>query len=121
MKIFILASAVALSASVAAIAAPHEPPPQQASIPFVNHGGIYNWEAVDRDTIYVQDRRRQWYRADLLGPCLGLNFATRVGFAGGPTDTFDRFAYVLVARQRCPVESLSRSGPPPKRDRHKLS
>lgn len=106
----------ATGAALPAVAGPPPPPPgAEASIPFANHGGIYNWQAVDRDTLYVQDIHRHWYRATLMGPCLDLDFAERIGFDVDATDRFDHFSSVVVRGQRCALRSLVASGPPPKR------
>ncbi|MBX3695153.1 MAG: hypothetical protein KF790_08265 [Steroidobacteraceae bacterium] len=95
------------------------PDPEQASIPFVDHGGIRDWHA-DRDRgLWVQDNRRNWYYAKLLGPCTGLDFATAIGFVTKPPGSFDRFSTIIVPREgSCPVVSFVRSdGPPPKEKR----
>ena len=112
----LLAAALAALPAAQAMAAPaHAPAPAQASIAFVNHGGIRDWRAVGSDTLFVQDRSRNWYRADLMGPCLDLPFAQTIGFETRGIDTFDRFSTVRVRGQRCAVQSLVRSdAPPPK-------
>ena len=102
---------------LAAKAAP-SPAGSEASIAFPNHGGIYDWQAIDRETLYVQDSARRWYLAKLLGPCLDLEFAQGVGFISSGNDVFDRFSSVLVNGQRCQVQSLVRSAPPPKKAKH---
>lgn len=92
-----------------------------ASIPFVNHGGIRDWRSTDDHTLYVQSQGGRWYVAKTLGPCLGLNTAIRVGFDAGPTDTFDNFSSIVVRGQRCPIKSLTRiDGPPPSSKPHKM-
>lgn len=91
----------------------------QASIPFVSHGSIRNWQADRTRGVWVQDARRNWYYAKLLGPCIGLDFATRLGFDTRPMGTFDRFSTVVVPGEgRCTVQSLTQSdGPPPRRQK----
>ena len=78
------AVAVAVMLSAPSIAAdpainwnstPQTSPAPQATIRFARQGGIDNWTVVDEKTVYVQDRQRQWYRADLMGHCIGLRFA----------------------------------------------
>ena len=92
-----------------------------ASIPFINHGGIQDWRSTDDHTLYVQSQGGKWYMAKTLGPCLGLNTAIRIGFDGGPTDTFDSFANIVVEGQRCPIKSVTRiDGPPPSSKPHKM-
>ena len=108
-------AALALAfAPVLAHAAPaKQPAAAEASIPFLNHGGIRDWRAVGDSTLYVQDQQGQWYRASLMGPAFDLPFAEAIGFDGRGTDTFDRFANVVVRGQSYPVQSLAKvSGPP---------
>ncbi|MBK9252299.1 MAG: hypothetical protein IPM70_10580 [Proteobacteria bacterium] len=50
----------------------------------------------------------------LLGPCIGLDFALSIGFDTGPSNQFDKFSSILVPREgRCQVTSFTRSDPPP--------
>lgn len=123
MKSLILAAAAALTlAGGGAQAAPsselREP---QASIPFVNHGGIRNWQATDSRTLFVQDSRRQWYRATLFSPCFDLPFAIAIGFETRGIDRFDKFSTVRVGRDRCQVSSLTPSDAPPSRAKNRRS
>ena len=111
-KILIAAALLALAAPALAAARPAEP---QASIPFVNHGGVRNFEAVDSDTLYIEDQHRHWYRAELMGYCPDLGFAQAIGFETRGPDTLDRFGTLIVRGQRCPLKSLVASGPPPKK------
>lgn len=108
-------------AAQGAQAAPKAPLPPQASIPFVNHDGIRDWRAVDNRTLYIQDQRRQWYRATLFGPCLDLAFAQTIGFETRGADTFDRFSTIRVRGERCAVSSLEVSDPPPAKAKRKRS
>lgn len=106
-----LACAPALAHAAPAQAQP--PAAAEASIPFVNHGGIRDWRAVGDSTLYVQDQQGQWYRASLMGPAFDLPFAEAIGFDGRGTDTFDRFASVVVRGQSYPVQSLVKVPGPP--------
>ena len=87
----------------------------EVSIPFADHGGIRNWQAVDRDTLLVEGTHRRWYRVELMNGCFELPFAQRVGFRSNPTGDFDRFSSVLVRGQRCAVKSVTEAPPPPRR------
>ena len=116
-RILSIASALALSLGVAAPAvAATEERPAEVSIPFVNHGGIRDWRAEDRDTLYIQGRDRQWYKATLMAPAHDLPFAWAVGFDTGPTDRLDRFSSVVVRGQGYPIMSLVKVDGPPTRD-----
>jgi|GEM_PF-2583328 len=90
---------------------------EQAVIPFVNLGGIYDWAADGERGIYIQSINRQWYYAKLFAPCINLPFAVRVGFVTEPgSGDFDRLSSILVRGEECPVASLTQSGPPPSND-----
>lgn len=117
-----LLATLSLGIGAAAAAADKAPLPPQASIPFVNIGNsIRDWQADGRDGLWIQDLRRQWYYAQLLSPCMGLDFATGIGFKTRGSDTLDRFSEVIVPReQSCQIMSLSKSDtPPPARKKHK--
>jgi hypothetical protein len=87
---------------------------RQAYIPFANHGGIRDWKA-DRDQgLWVQDIHRHWYYAKLMGPCIGLDFATTIGFDTRPQGRFDQFSSIRVpGGHRCAVQTFTPSGAPP--------
>jgi hypothetical protein len=86
----------------------------ETSIPFVAHHGILDWKVADRTTLYIQSRDRKWYRATVFGDCRNLSFATQIGFDTGAYDAFDRTSTIIAEGQRCSVESVVASGPPPK-------
>jgi Family of unknown function (DUF6491) len=111
----LLATALGLAIGATAMAADQAPLPAQASIPFIKAGkSIRDWQADGREGLWVQDIRRQWYYAKLQGPCLGLDFATGIGFDTGPGDSLDRFSAVVVPREdRCQIFSLTKSDTPP--------
>lgn len=108
--------------------APAAPPPttatglarEEASIPFLGHHSIRNWEADGQEGVWVQDVRRNWYYGKLMAPCTGLDFATRIAFVTQGS-TMDRFASVVVPDheyQRCSLRSFTASdAPPPKKER----
>jgi hypothetical protein len=110
-----------LLAALAATPAPPEPPRgEEVSIPFANHyGAIRNFEATSDDVLYLQDRQKRWYRAEIGGPCFNLRFATAIGYDTRGSLSLDRFSHIIVGRDRCPIVSLTRSdGPPRKAKKH---
>lgn len=124
MKLRSLALSLLLTTFAGGLAfATDEPPTSmapQASIPFVAHGGIRDWEADKTRGLWVQDAHRNWYYAKLLSPCFGLDFATRLGFDTHPMGTFDRFSSIVVPQEgRCTVQSVVPSDGPPRK--HKAS
>jgi hypothetical protein len=86
--------------------------PKEARINFVDHGGIRDWRAVDRDTLLIRGRGNRWYKAELFGPAWGLNFVHAIGFDTGFGGTFDRFSSVIVEGRRYPLRSLVEVEPP---------
>ena len=85
----------------------------QASIPFLSRATVRDWHADDDRTLYIQHMDRNWYRADLFGPCTGLPYATVVGFANeSAAGSFNRFSDIIVDGQVCKVTSVVRSAPP---------
>jgi hypothetical protein len=116
MKSLLLAT-VLLAAPAGA--APPQAGSGDARIAFPNRGGIVRMQADGDDALYVQDRHQDWYKAQLYGPCYGLSRALGIGFDTRGSSDFDRFTTIVVGGERCPIQSLSRSGPPPsKRGRH---
>lgn len=118
MKTLILAlAAAAAAAPQSAPAAPEraERPRQEARIPFVAFGTIRHFEPVGKNLVYLQDRRRRWYRAELAGRCLELPHAHYIGIDTGGGPFVDRFSALIVEGQRCQLRSLTRSEAPPRR------
>lgn len=112
--LFLLSGMIAAAALADTPAA--APAPQQAQIPFAKKN-IWNWQVVDDKTVLIQDLSRKWYKATLLGDCINLGFAQRLGFDSGPTDTFDKFSAILVEGRRCQVTSLVSTAAPPKKSK----
>jgi hypothetical protein len=112
MKAYLLFPLVGLGL-VAGAVQPATAKSAETSIPFVNHRGIDDWQATDRRTLYIRDAQHRWYRATLMSDCIDLDYATRIGFLPGAGDRLDRFSSILVHGQRCPIESLVASAPPP--------
>src|SRR5687767_1429461 len=106
---------LAAAAAAPAPATPPRPEAEQVSIPFATHPrAIRNFEAASDDVIYLQDRNRRWYRAE-VGYCFGLKWATAIGYDTRGGLSLDRFGAVLVDGERCPILSLTRSEGPPRR------
>ena len=107
-------AAIAVLALPFGVALANEPLAPEARIPFVNHGGINNWQADREQGLWIQDAHRKWYYATLMGPCNGLSFATGIGFDTKPLDTFDRFSAIVVPGWgRCVVQNFTTSDGPP--------
>ncbi len=88
----------------------------EASIPF---GLIRNWQADHERGLWIQASSRKWYYAQFLGGCVGLNFATAVGFDMRSQSSFDRWSAVFVPGYgRCPIRTFEPSDGPPRRKRN---
>jgi hypothetical protein len=88
--------------------------PAEASIAFVDHGGVRDWQAQGDDKLYIQSSNGKWYLATLAMSAPELPYATAIGFETKGIDRLDRFGAVVVAGTRYPLSSLVESGPPPK-------
>lgn len=119
MKFLTLAALALLGAGAQAqTASPDAGKP--ATIPFIRFNAIEDFEADSDKGVYLQDRQRRWYYASVVGPCTALPFAVKIGvdtrFAG---DTLDSTGTLLVDGDRCKIDRLVTSGPPPQRHKHK--
>jgi uncharacterized protein DUF6491 len=114
MKLALLPLALWAAAGAAA------PQPEEARIPFVGFRSIHSFHPVGDDVVYLQDIRRNWYRATLAVPCINLSHALRIGvdtrFSG---DTLDNTSTLIVDGERCRIHSLVHSDPPPPRPRRR--
>ncbi|HEY0027102.1 MAG TPA: DUF6491 family protein [Allosphingosinicella sp.] len=113
-----LLAAAVLTTSAPAFAAPPEqqgapPRAEQARIPFPGLR-IRNFRAESREVVYLEDQSRNWYRAELFGPCTDLRFANAIGIDTRGSSSFDRFSAIIVSGERCQLRSLTRSAEPPK-------
>jgi len=90
--------------------------PQEASIPFANHGGIRDWRADGDRGMWVQDSHNRWYYGRFMAPCTGLQFAEAVRFKTSPSDQLDRWSFVRARDTgNCAFSSFARSDGPPKK------
>jgi hypothetical protein len=69
---------------------------------------IRSWSAPDDRTLIVEALDGTRYKAELLAPCFGLNFANRIGFVNRGINQLDRFAgVVLPDGTRCSFRSFN--------------
>ncbi|HEV7716677.1 MAG TPA: DUF6491 family protein [Steroidobacteraceae bacterium] len=71
---------------------------------------IRNWSALNDHTLIVEASDGTRYKAETMGPCLGLGFSNRVGFYNrGGFQQIDRFSsLVLPDGTRCSFQSFNR-------------
>lgn len=75
-------------------------------IAFANKGGVRDWHAEGGDAIYFQDRRKQWYRAELMSRAHDLPFVQHIGLDTGPGDRLDKWSTIYVRGQRYVLSSF---------------
>ncbi len=94
----------------------------ETQIVFANRGEIQNFEADGQDGVWLEDRKRRWFYADLQGGgCQGLNFAQAIGYDTNGSSNFDKFSSIVVDGWECPVSSLVTAEKPlPRKEREKL-
>jgi hypothetical protein len=69
---------------------------------------IRSWSAPNDRTLIVEALDGTRYKAELLAPCFGLDFATRIGFVNRGLNQLDRFAgVVLPDGTRCSFRSFN--------------
>lgn len=85
----------------------------EARIPFVQYRTIRDWHADNDRQLFLQTTGRQWYQVDLVGPCIGLEYANGIRLdPKDPAGSFDRFSVVILKGQRCQVASVKKAPPP---------
>ena len=74
---------------------------------------IWNWKALDNQTLIVEDNSHQKFKLNLMGYCTGLTFRQTLGFKSiGGTDLSCLtpgdyvFSHVMAMSQRCPIKTI---------------
>lgn len=116
MKKFLLIAAALASTAPALAAEPRQP---EATIVFAGHNGIQDFEPITDQLVYLRAGHNKWYRATLFVPCIGLNHKVGISYETNPDGSFDRMSALRVDGQRCRLESLVESGPPPSREKNR--
>jgi hypothetical protein len=117
LKRFAAVLAIAAALAAPAAAAPQVGPEEEAQIPFLHLSRLTRFHSAGEDTVYIRGPGRQWYRATTLGPCLNLPWALAIGVDTRGAPTLDRFSSLIVEGERCPLQSVVKSGPPPRKER----
>jgi hypothetical protein len=88
-------------------------PSRSAGISFVS-SNLRDWRAVGDQTLYLQDIRGDWYRAELSGPSPDLPFVETIGFKTDITDRLDSWGAAYIRGIRYDFKSFEKAdGPPP--------
>ena len=114
-----LLPALALAGVAQAQDAAPAPKGESTSIPFITHGSVRTFEPTPNgEGIYIQNNQRDWYYASFFTRCLDLPQAIRIGFdTFGNGSSLERGDTILADRERCKIDNIVRSGPPPKKVR----
>lgn len=96
VSILILAILVGVAAPVASSHAE-----DRVAIHFADLGGIKNWRPDSGDSLLVEGRNSQWYRATFWGPCHELKFHESIAFVTSSGGDLDKFGSILVGGERC--------------------
>jgi hypothetical protein len=74
---------------------------------------IENWSAVNDRTLMVESVDGSRYRAQFMTDCIGLQFASSIGFETRGLNRLDQYAgIVLPDGTRCPFQSFTMIGFP---------
>jgi hypothetical protein len=75
---------------------------------------IRDWSAPNDHTVIVVADDGTRYRAETMGPCLGLDFANRLAFVNkGGFEQVDRYSSVVLGDgTRCAFQSFDKLKPP---------
>ncbi|MBB5684462.1 hypothetical protein [Sphingobium boeckii] len=90
-------------------------PIAETSIPFASRDGIQDYKADGDRGLYIRGINGNWYYARTLGNCPRLNSADVIGFETSAADQLDKFGALRAQGWRCPLASLVRSAPPPRK------
>lgn len=71
---------------------------------------VRNWTVVDDQTLLIEAYDGTRYKAEMMGACNGLSFATRLGFSSrGGFKQIDRFSAVMLPDgTRCPLATFNK-------------
>lgn len=84
------------------------PTERRVVIPFLSTTGLYGWRVGKDNSLLLEARLNNWYKATFKGYCPPLNFESRIGVVADTMGSFDKFGKVLVDDQICYVDTLER-------------
>ena len=104
----ILLGVLAVSASFAALAA-------EATLQFADIGRVSVWRPGGGRLIYIKDLKDQWFKIELLEPCMDLYPGKTPTFITLTDTQGQRYSAVVIERHQCSVTGLSKlKGEPPR-------
>jgi len=116
-KLFAAALLLALATAAQAQDAAPATKGESTSIPFITRGSVRTFEsAPNGEGVYIQNNQRDWYYASFFARCQNMPFAIRIGFdTFGNGSSLQRGDTIFADRERCKINDIVRSGPPPKK------
>lgn len=93
----------------------HAQAQERAVIHFADLGGIKDWRPGPDDSLFIEGRNGNWFRATFFGSCYEVKFANAIGFVTDPTGDLDKFSSILVDGRRCWFRTLERTTKPESR------
>jgi hypothetical protein len=111
----LIAAATAVAAASQAGRSSAAPNTERAVIHFADLNGIRDWRPAaddDSDSIFVEGRNGQWFRATFWMPCPDIHFVPAVGFVTDTLGNLDRFTSIIVDGKRCYFKTFERTTEP---------
>jgi hypothetical protein len=83
---------------------------------------IRNFEPDGDRGVWIEDHKRRWYYAEILGTCTELNFAQAIGFENRGSAYFDKFTRIFVRGDSCAIASfVTAAAPLPRKERNRIA
>jgi hypothetical protein len=108
-------AAIALLAAAQFTRGDAESAPVSAGAAFVDHAAMRNWKADGEHGLWIQAGNARWFYTHLARVCHGLSSTNSLAFETSTLGRIDRTSVLVMPEgAKCPVQSLSPSGAPPR-------
>jgi hypothetical protein len=112
-KFGLLALVLAAVAGQAAAQQPATPPSK--ALQFADIGRVLSWRSGGGKVVFIKDAKEQWYKVDMLEPCMDLFPGKQPTFITLTDTQAQRYSAVVIERRQCTVLGISRlEGQPPR-------
>lgn len=115
IRTILAVTAFSLAAPALAEETPAPPAGEQVAIPFASRD-IIEWKVDGDRGLYIRANGK-WYYARTQTRCPRMAPAIGFGFEASPGDQFDRYSAIHAQGWRCPLDSVTLSEGPPKKQR----
>jgi len=86
---------------------------EESVIDDAGNGGIRGYDIVARDTLFVRDRRNNWYKLSLTSDCFKSTVPQAVSFKTDASGRLDRMSKIRTREHLCGIASIVAAPPPP--------